>query len=96
MIAARLYGFLVRLHPRSFRERFGPEMLCDFEEVGSPGRPALIADCTVSLARQWLLRSGYWKIAAAGLGAVGHRRREIAYGKLSHSGAIQLPSRQAK
>lgn len=70
MIAARFYHLLVRLHPHAFRERFGAEILCIFDEAGAAGRPGLFADCLLSLARQWLLRSGYWKLAVAAVGAV--------------------------
>jgi hypothetical protein len=70
MTAARLYCLLVRLHPVGFRERFGAEMRCIFDEVDVIERPRLFRDCLLSLARQWLLRSGYWKIAAAAVGAV--------------------------
>jgi len=39
----RLYSALIRLHPRYFREQFGPEMMAIFEQAsGSQGR--LIAD----------------------------------------------------
>jgi hypothetical protein len=69
MTALRFYRLLVRLHPRTFRERFGPEMTCVFEEAAG-GRLDLFADCLVSLARQWVLRSGFWIVAAAGLGAL--------------------------
>lgn len=64
------YQFLVRLHPRTFRERFGPEMVSVFDEAPADGKLALFADCLVSLARQWVLRSALWIIAVAGLGAL--------------------------
>jgi hypothetical protein len=70
MTALRLYRLLVRLHPRAFGERFGPEMTCVFDEAPADGKLALFADCLVSLARQWVLRSGFWIVAAAGLGAL--------------------------
>jgi DNA-binding PadR family transcriptional regulator len=70
VIAARLYSLLARLHPQAFRERFGQEMICVFDEVGATWRPRLFVDCLISLARQWLLRSDYWKVAASGAGAV--------------------------
>jgi hypothetical protein len=70
MTAPKLYQWLVRLHPRPFRKRFGPEMLCVFDEAAAAGRLGLLADCVLSLARQWVLRSGFWIIAVAGLGAL--------------------------
>jgi hypothetical protein len=57
------YRCLVRLHPRAFRERFGDEMLCVFDETAPAGAAALFVDACVSLARQWLLRSGLWRWA---------------------------------
>lgn len=66
---ARLYQFLVRLHPCIFRKKFGSEMLCIFDETDSALRPALFADCLISLMRQWVLRAGYWILAVAGLAA---------------------------
>jgi hypothetical protein len=53
----RLYVWLVGLHPRRFRERFGEEMLGIFDEAGgNRGRAALFVDVLVSLFRQWALR----------------------------------------
>lgn len=66
-----LYSLLVRLHPLAFRERFGPEMLLIFEEAGNGwGGGSLLVDATVSLLRQWLIRSDLWKWAVAGLAGV--------------------------
>ncbi len=66
-----LYPLLVRLHPLAFRERFGPEMLLIFEEAGNGwGSGSLLVDATVSLLRQWLIRSDLWKWAVAGLAGV--------------------------
>ena len=46
-------------------------MLWIFEEAAKSESPfALFRDGFVSLARQWMLRSGSWKIAAALAGAV--------------------------
>jgi hypothetical protein len=70
MTAPKLYRLLVGLHPRQFRERFSPEMLCVFDEAGVAGRPGLFADCLLSLARQWVLRSGLWILAVAGAAAL--------------------------
>jgi hypothetical protein len=57
------YRGLINLHPRAFRERFGDEMLCVFDEAASTGVATLFADGLGSLARQWLFRSGIWKMA---------------------------------
>jgi hypothetical protein len=51
------------MHPEPFREQFGEEMLWIFEETR---QFALFCDALVSLARQWLLRSGAWTMAAGG------------------------------
>jgi hypothetical protein len=50
----RLYILLLRLHPPTFRQRFGDEMLGIFDE--SPEKTSLLADGLVSLFRQWTLR----------------------------------------
>ena len=63
-----IYRFLLQLHPPRFRRRFGEEMLLIFDD--SRNRPSLLADGAVSLARQWLLRSGLWKCVLAALGAL--------------------------
>jgi len=66
-----LYRCLIRLHPRAFRERFGDEMLCIFDEGLPLGCGLFIADGFASLARQWLLHSGLWRLAVgAGLTAL--------------------------
>jgi hypothetical protein len=55
-----LYRCLIGLHPRAFRERFGDEMLCVFDEAaGTSGM--FLADGVGSLARQRILRSGLWR-----------------------------------
>jgi hypothetical protein len=64
-----LYRSLLQLHPTAFRRRFGAEMLCIFDEMATVATMALLADALVSLARQWLLRTGAWKAIAALLGA---------------------------
>jgi len=69
-MAARLYRRLVRLHPRAFRERFGPEMLCVYDEADPGERPRLLLDGVLSLLRQWVARSRYWIAGAAALGAL--------------------------
>ncbi|MGC2330459.1 MAG: hypothetical protein WA581_03325 [Candidatus Acidiferrales bacterium] len=58
------YRALIALHPPRFRERFGDEMMCVFDEAGGEHTARLFADGAVSLARQWLLRSNLWKMAA--------------------------------
>jgi len=66
-----LYQLLLWLHPASFRREFAGEMLWIFESsVDSEGASALLVDALSSLARQWFLRSGFWRIAAALTGAV--------------------------
>jgi hypothetical protein len=65
-----LYECLLLMHPPAFRREFTAEMLCIYDEAaGSPGACYMILDGFVSLARQWLLRSGFWKLAVAVLGA---------------------------
>ena len=59
-----LYRILIALHPVRFRDRFGDEMLCIFDEAGRDRAPRLFADAVLSLLRQWLLRSNLWKIAS--------------------------------
>jgi hypothetical protein len=64
----RLYRCLVSLHPPVFRERFEEELLWIFEEAsGSWGAGSLVADASISLTRQWLIRLELWRWAAAGL-----------------------------
>jgi hypothetical protein len=58
------YRALIALHPRRFRDRFGDEMLCVFEEAGGDRTVQLFADGVLSLLRQWMLRSNLWKMAA--------------------------------
>jgi hypothetical protein len=66
-----LYRCLVWLHPPAFRREFSDEMLCIYDETAPAGSVApLFLDGFVSLARQWVLRSGYWKIPAALAGAL--------------------------
>jgi hypothetical protein len=63
-----LYRLLLQLHPTAFRRRFGAEMLCIFDEVAASATLALLADALVSLARQWVLRTGAWKAIVAVVG----------------------------
>lgn len=66
-----IYRCLIHLHPRAFRERFGDEMLCVFDEAAEADEAAFIADALGSLARQWILRSVFWRWAVgAGLTAL--------------------------
>lgn len=53
MIMRSLYAFLLRLHPRQFRERFAEEMMAIFDEARSFW---LLGDALLSLMRQWALR----------------------------------------
>jgi hypothetical protein len=69
-MAARLYRWLVRLHPPAFRERYGAEMLCVYDEADCGERPRLLADGVISLVRQWVVRSRYWIAGVAVLGAL--------------------------
>lgn len=65
-----LYQWLLWLHPPRFRREFAGEMLWIFESsVESEGPAGLFFDGLRSLARQWLLRSGSWKVGAALAGA---------------------------
>jgi hypothetical protein len=67
-----LYRWLIGLHPAAFRLRFEEELLWIFEESSDvSGGAGLLCDATVSLLRQWLLRSGMWKWVLGGIaGAV--------------------------
>jgi hypothetical protein len=71
MTIRTLYRCLVWLHPSEFRLRFEEEMLWIFDEAGHKWGPAsLIADASMSLTRQWLLRSGLWKWVVAGIAGI--------------------------
>lgn len=60
-----VYGWLLRLHPEGFRERFAPEMLSIFDHAeGGAAAAKLVADALLSLVRQWTLRSEYWERAS--------------------------------
>jgi hypothetical protein len=57
-----LYRCLVWLHPPIFRREFAGEMLWIYDEASqSTGAAPLLLDGIVSLARQWILRSAWWK-----------------------------------
>jgi hypothetical protein len=61
---------MLRLHPPAFRRRFASEMLWVFDEAHvSEGAWILLFDLLLSLCRQWLLRTGLWKVAVAVIGA---------------------------
>jgi hypothetical protein len=63
-----LYQSLLWLHPPRFRERYAEEMTWIFDETAPPKERAfLFYDGLVSLARQWVVRSGLWKVALAAL-----------------------------
>jgi len=66
-----VYRCVLLLHPQSFRRQFAGEMLWIFEQAAATeGAGLLLLDALVSLARQWLLRYGTWKIAASAIGAL--------------------------
>jgi uncharacterized protein (TIGR03435 family) len=50
----RLYAAIIRLHPADFRNRFGREMLHDFEDASATHHPAtLYLDALLFILRQW-------------------------------------------
>jgi hypothetical protein len=66
-----LYRCLIWLHPAAFRLRFEEEMLWIFDEAASAwGTAPLFSDASVSLVRQWLLRSGLWRWVVAGIAGI--------------------------
>lgn len=77
-----LYRCLIWLHPHVFRERFGDEMLSAFDEASDTSAKPFFADGFASLARQWLLRSGLWRLgigaAATALLIVGYAHSEAS------------------
>lgn len=65
------YCWLLWLHPPAFRRRFAGEMMWIYDECAdSAGALSLWVDGFLSLLRQWVLRSGSWKVVAAMSGAV--------------------------
>lgn len=53
-----IYALLLRLHPKTFRDRFEAEMLCTFEDATqTEGTARLVMDGFVSFLRQRILRS---------------------------------------
>jgi len=67
MMTRTLYRWLVCLHPPVFRLRFEEELLWIFDESSDKGAAPLLYDATISLLRQWIMRSGMWKWALAGM-----------------------------
>lgn len=67
----KLYRCLVWLHPVAFRMRFEDEMLYIFDEARDAwGMASLFSDASVSLVRQWLLRSGLWRWVVAAIAGI--------------------------
>ncbi len=61
-----LYRCLLWLHPPVFRREYSAEMLWIFDQTSpSQGAGGLLFDGLGSLSRQWLRRTGWWKIALA-------------------------------
>lgn len=53
----RIYAAIIRLHPPDFRNRFGREMLLDFEDACATHPPtSLYLDALQSIVRQWASR----------------------------------------
>ncbi len=68
-----LYRALLRLHPKSFRDRFGDEMLLAFDDVRvSHGATRLLADQIASLSRQWTRTTPPTLAATSAAGPVFH------------------------
>ena len=66
-----LYRCLIWLHPAAFRLRFEEVMLWIFDEAANAwGTASLFSDASVSLVRQWLLRSGLWRWVVAGIAGI--------------------------
>ena len=66
-----LYRWLVWLHPPAFRLRFEDELLWIFDENNGALHPVpLVYDVTISLLRQWILRSGIWKWVVGAIAGV--------------------------
>lgn len=65
------YQCLLSMHPEGFRSRYGDEMLWIYEEASAKESVLpLFTDAIVSLTRQWVLRSGTWKVPVALAGAL--------------------------
>jgi len=70
-----VYVWILRLHPRRFRQRFAEEMLLIFDQVagsaaGRLAEAALVGDGLASLLRQWTLRPEFRREAAVALPAL--------------------------
>ena len=65
-----IYRCLLFLHPPRFRRDFARDMLWLYDETAPAGVAPLFLDALASLARQWFLRTGSWKLALAILGAL--------------------------
>jgi hypothetical protein len=64
--ARGFYRFLLRLHPRPFRERFGVEIVDMFDDVRKVrGTLPPMCDAVVSLFRQWVLRPSRRRVGHA-------------------------------
>jgi hypothetical protein len=67
----QMYRCLLWLHPAAFRRQFAEEMLWIFDEAAdSCGVASLFSDATVSLSRQWLLRTGLWMWVVAAIAGI--------------------------
>jgi hypothetical protein len=67
----QVYRGLLWLHPAPFRLQFEEEMLWIFDEgAHALGTASLCLDASLSLARQWLLRSGLWIWVVAGIASI--------------------------
>ena len=56
-----IYLLVLRLHPPSFRRRFGEEILSIFDQSNAKQvKCRLLADGFFSLGRQWALRPNFW------------------------------------
>lgn len=92
MTSRSVYQFLLRLHPKCFRKQFEAQMLWIFDEsLQSDGAVLLLFDACVSLIRQWVLRSAYWRGGAQSdtLEAL-HWRSEMLYRRANWANGLWL------